>query len=57
MDKKHSCFSPDGKKIVYVAKESEKPDPYFEIYILSLDEIIPKEKLLARIENMLEAEN
>ena len=57
MDKKHPCFSPDGKKIVYVAKESEKPDPYFEIYLLSLDEIIPKEKLLARIENMIEKEN
>jgi Tol biopolymer transport system component len=53
MDKKHPCFSPDGKNIAYVAKEEEKPDPYFEIYILSLDEIIPEEKLLGRIENML----
>lgn len=53
MDKKHPRFSPNGKQIVYVAKESEKPDPYFEIYLLSLDEIIPKEKLLARIESML----
>jgi Tol biopolymer transport system component len=57
MDKKHPCFSPDGKKIVYVAKESEKPDPYFEICLLSLDEIIPKEKLLTRIENMIEKDN
>jgi Tol biopolymer transport system component len=57
MDKKHPRFSPDGKQIAYVAKESEKPDPYFEIYILYLKEIIPKDRLLTRIENMLEEDN
>ena len=57
MDKKHPRFSPDGKQIVYVAKESEKPDPYFEIYILYLEEIIPKDRLVTRIENMLEEDN
>lgn len=57
MDKKHPCFSPDGKQIAYVAKEKEKPDPYFEIYLLSLNEIIPKEKLITRLENMLKETN
>lgn len=53
MDKKHPCFSADGKHIAYVAKKREEPDPYFEIYLLSLNETIPKEKLVTRLENML----
>lgn len=54
MNKKHPCFSPDGNQIAYVAKEKDKPDPYFEIYLLCLNEIIPRERLVDRLDNMLE---
>lgn len=53
MDKKHPCFSPDGKQIIYVAKQQEEPDPYFEIYLLSLNEIISKKRLVDRLDNIL----
>jgi TolB protein len=54
MDKKYPCFSPDGKTIAYVAKPEEQKDQYFEIYFLSLNQIILKNELIKRIENLLE---
>jgi len=53
MDKKHPCFAPDGSQIAYVAKKEKEPDHYFEIYILSLNEIISRERLVDRLDNML----
>ncbi len=53
MDKKHPSFSPDGTQIAYVAKKENEPDHYFEIYLLSLNEIISEEKLVDRLDNML----
>jgi len=54
MVKKYPCFSPDGKTIAYVAKPEDQTDHYFEIYFLSLDQVISKKELIKRIEDMLE---
>jgi TolB protein len=52
--KKYPSFSSDGNSIVFTAKRKDQDDRYYEIYILNLKETIPKEKLVRRLEEMLE---
>jgi len=51
--KKYPSFSPDANLIVFVAKQKDRDDRYYEIYILNLEETIPKKKLVERLEEML----
>ena len=51
--KKYPSFSPDANLIVFAAKQKDQDDRYYEIYILNLEETIPKEKLVQRLEEML----
>ncbi len=54
-EKKYPSFSPDGDLIAFAAKQKDQDDRYYEIYILNLKETIPKEKLIQRLEEMLNA--
>ncbi len=55
MDKKYPSFSPDGKTVVYVTKPKDQKDQYFEIYFLRLNQVISKEELIQRVENLKNA--
>ena len=50
--KRYPAFSPDGKSIVFSAKREGEPDYYFEIYLLSLDNTISKDKLEERLKEL-----
>lgn len=50
--KRYPTFSPDGRSIIYSAKREGEPDNYFEIYLLSLDKTISREKLKERLEEL-----
>lgn len=55
MVKKYPSFSPDGKTVAYVAKPKDQKDQYFEIYFLRLNQVISKEELIQRVENLKNA--
>jgi len=54
-EKRYPSFSPDGNSIVFAGKPKDRDDRYFEIYVLSLNQTITKEKLIQRLEEMLKA--
>ncbi len=55
--KRYPNFSPDGKTIVFAGKRKEEPDNYFEIYLLHLDQIISKQELKKRLEDLKKADS
>ena len=50
--KRYPTFSPDGKSIIFAGKRKGEPDNYFEIYLLSLDQSISRDKLKARLNEL-----
>ena len=53
--KRYPSFSPDGGSIIFAGKRKGEPDNYFEIYLLHLDQTVPREKLKERLKELEKA--